>query len=323
MPKLMTPGQTRIIDPILTTHARGWRTPDIMRVGSLLFPRAPIQMRGAKIIKFGKEAFRKYNSIRSGSENTKRIRVGYSSDSVSLVEHRLEGLVTRKQLDESAGVPGVSLGMRAINVPLDAIAREIELEQATIAQSTANYDANHKLALSGTDRWDDYTNSNPGADMDDAHEAIRATTGRKGNLLVLGPLVKRKLRRHPKILGHFYTGAPNGAQSVSDQQLAEYFDVRQVVCGDEVWLPETSTDDDPFTDVWGKNAVLAYVPSISGDGDIEVPSFGYTYFLEGYPMVEQPYYDNNITSWAYPVTDEVKAVLTGMGAGFLFTSCIV
>ncbi len=322
MPRIMSPGETRIIDPILTTQARGWRTPDIMRVGSVLFPRASIPKRGANIVKFGKEAFRKYNSIRSGSENIKRVRVGYTADTVSLVEHALEGVVTRKQLDESAGIPAANLGMRAINVPLDAIAREIEIEQATIAQSTANYDSNHKLALTGTDRWDDYTNSDPGVDVDAAHQAIRATTGRRGNVLVVGPLVKDVLVRHPKIVGHFYTGAQAGAQEVTDEQLARYFKVRQVYSGDEVWLPETSTDSDPFTDVWGKNAVLAYVPSVSGDGDIEVPSYGYSYFLEGYPLVEQAYYENNITSWVYPVFDEVKPVLTGMGAGFLFTTVI-
>lgn len=321
MPKMSLSG-VRIVDPILTTHARGWKTPDVMRVGNILFPRASIPKRGAKIVKFGKEAFRKYNTLRAAGANTKRVQVGYSADTVSLKEHALEGLVPRAYLEESAGIPGANLGIRAINVPLDAIAREIEIEQATIAQSTSNYDSNHKLALSGTDRWDDYTNSDPGVDVDAAHQAIRSTTGRRANVMVVGPLVKDKLVRHPKIVGHFYTGAQAGAQSVSDEQLARYFKVRMVATGDEVWLPETATDDDPFTDVWGKNAVLAYVPSVSGDGDIEVPSFGYTYYLNGYPMVEQAYYEDNIKSWAYPVTDECNPVLTGMGAGFLFTTVI-
>lgn len=319
----MTTGKARVVDPILTTHSRGYRTPGILRVGNILFPRAEIAKRGAKIILFGKEAFRKYSSLRATSAATKRIQVGYSSDTVSLVQHALEGVVSRELLEESAGIPSANMAMRAVNVPLDAIGREIEIEQATIAQNPANYDSNHKLALSGTDRWDDYTNSDPGVDMDAAHQSIRATTGRRGNVLVLGPLVKDKLHRHPKIIGHFYTGAQAGAQSVTDEQLATYFKVKLIAVGDEVWLPDTASDTDDFLDVWGKNAVLAYVPSIGGDGDIEVPSYGYTYFLKGYPMVEVPYYEENIKSWAYPVTDEVKPVLTAMGAGFLFTSCIV
>ncbi|MGZ8181459.1 MAG: major capsid protein [Methylobacter sp.] len=318
----MNLGDARVVDPILTTHSRGYRTPGIVRVGNILFPRAPISKRGAKIILFGKEAFRQYNSIRAQSSATKRIQVGYTSDTVSLVQHALEGVVSRELLDESAGIPSANLGMRAVNVPLDSIGREIEIEQATIAQNPANYDVNHKLALSGTDRWDDYANSDPGKDMDAAHQAIRATTGRRGNVLTLGPLVKDKLHRHPKIIGHFYTGAQAGAQSVTDEQLSTYFKVKKIAVGDEVYLPETASDTDDFTDVWGKTAILAYVPDVEGDGDIEVPSYGYTYFLQGYPMVEVPYYEKNIKSWAYPVTDEVRPVQTGMGAGFLFTSVI-
>lgn len=318
----MTPGAIRVVDPILTTHVRGYRNPDIVRAGNVLFPRAPVSKRGAKVIKFGKEAFRKYNTQRAPGTDIKTIQFGYAADTISLTQHALRGMVPVEHDEEAANIPGVNLAMTAIELPMDSIAREIEIEQATIAQNTANYDANHKLALSGTSRWDAYTTSDPGVDMDAAHQSIRASTGRRGNVLVVGPLVRDKLRRHPKIVGHFYTGAQAGAQMVTDAQLATYFDVKMIVSGDEVWLPETALDTDDFTDVWGKNAVLAFVPSISGAGNIQVPSFGYTYYLNNYPMVETPNYNSDKRSWLYPVIDEVKPVLTAMGAGFLFTSCI-
>lgn len=318
----MNTSQVRVVDPILTTHSRGYRNPDIMRAGNILFPRAPIGKRGAKVIKFGKEAFRKYNTRRAPGTDIKTVQFGYEANTVSLVQHALQGMVPVEHEEEAAGVPGINLAMTAVELPLDIIAREIEIEQATIAQNTANYDNNHKLALSGTDRWDDYDNSDPGRDMDAAHQAIRASTGRRGNVLVIGPLVKDVLQRHPKILGHFYTGAQAGAQSVTDAQLAEYFKVKLVVSGDEVWLPETALDTDDFIDVWGKNAVLAFVPNVSGVGNIQVPSYGYTYYLKDYPLVEKARYNGDKRSWLYPVLDEVEPIQTGMGAGFLFTSCI-
>jgi len=321
MPGQMTTGAARVVDPVLTSHARGYCSSDMSRVGSILFPRAPVISRGAKIVRFGKEAFRKYNTRRAPGSNTRRMRVGYSDDSISLYQHALEGLVPREILEESAAIPAANLGIRAVNTPLDSIAREIEITQAGIAQNAANYDAAHKLTLAGGSQWSG-DSSDPGDQMDTAHEAIRSTTARRGNVLVLGPKIILRARRHPKIVGQFYTGAQEGAQRVNDQQLAEYFNVRQVVSGDEVWLPESASDSDPFVDAWGNVAILAYVPGVSGDGDIEVPSYGYTYYLQGHPMVEQTYFDNNSKSWIYPVVDEVQPILTGMGAGYLFSDVL-
>lgn len=319
----MTLSGARIIDPVLTTQARGYKNPDVSRVGSLLFPRAPVAQRGAKIVKFGREAFRLYNTLRAPGANTKRIQVGYTNDSVSLKQYALEGVVPREILEESqrAQGPAINLAMRAVDVPMEAIARDLEYRQAAIAQATASYASTHRLALTSGAYWDDAL-SNPGEQMDDAHSAIRSTTGRRGNVLVLGPQVYLKVRRHPKIVGHFYTGAPAGAQTVSDAQLAAYFRVRQIAVGDDVYLPQSAADDAAFSDVWGAVAILAYVPTVSGDGDIEVPSYGYTYYLNGHPMVERSYYDNSSKSWVYPVTDENDPVLTGMGAGYLFTNVL-
>lgn len=75
-------------------------------------------------------------------------------------------------------------------------------------------------------------------------------------------------------------------------------------------------DDDTFSDIWGNAAVLAYVPS-EAEAAMPIPSYGYTYTMEGHPMVEQPYWDNGSKSWIYGTTMERAPVLTGMLAGYL------
>lgn len=314
--------QARVVDPILSTHAHGYRPADAMYVGRELFPRAPIGARGAKVIRFGKEAFRRYATRRAPGANRSILRVGYTSDPVALYQEALDGSVPFEILQEAGNVPGIDLGQRAVNAVLDSMRLEEEIRQAGIATNAANYGAANKITLSGTSQWSDYTNSDPGAAMDTAHEAIRLRTGKRGNVLVLGPTVKLKLKRHPKILGHFYTGAQAGAQSVSDAQLADYFGVRRVVSGDAVYLADGDAETDPFTDVWGKVAVLAYVPQVDGMGNIEVPSFGYTYYLAGNPRVDMAWMDKNNDTWRYPVTDEYNPVLTAMDAGYLFSAAI-
>lgn len=311
-----------MVDPILSQHSRGYGNPDVERAGGVLFPMAPIAQRGGKIIKFGKEAFRLYNTLRAPGGAKKRVRVGYSADTVSLQDHALTGEVPFEHLQESSQVPGIDLARKAVNVPMESIARELEYRQAVIAQDASNYATGNKETLSGNDQWDDYTNSDPGAQMDDYHAALRARTGRRGNVLVLGPTVFDKIKRHPKIVGHFYTGAQAGAQSATRAQLAEYFGVKRIAVGDDVYMPETVSDAGDFADMWGNKAILAYVPTVDGDGDIDVPSFGYTYYLTGYPLVRTPRQDLDHNVWLYDVEHSYAPILTAMDAGFLLSDVL-
>ena len=98
--------------------------------------------------------------------------------------------------------------------------------------------------------------------------------------------------------------------------LAAYFDVKRVLVGKAVWLPENASDDVLATDVWGDDAILSYVPE-AGD-NFQVPSYGYTYELRGYPQVEVPYFDRSNDSWIYPTKAERRTYLTGAEGGFLF-----
>ena len=50
----------------------------------------------------------------------------------------------------------------------------------------------------------------------------------------------------------------------------------------------------------------------------QVPSYGYTYELNGYPQVKMPYFWEPSDSWIYPTTTERRVILTGAEGGFLF-----
>lgn len=299
-----------VIDPILSTHARGYRNSTF--IASALFPRVSIPNRSMLVIKFGKEAFRKLNTRRAPGSATKRVQYGYASDPVALVQDSLEGIVPTEHQQEAEKVPGIDLGAGAVNMVLDVLDLNIEVDSAAIARNAANYDANHKLVLAGADRWAD-PDSDPKGDIDAAKEAIRRSIGRYPNTLGLGPNAGNALKNHPKIKEQFkYTSK----DSISTDMLAAYFDVEKVVIGAAVYLPETASDADMANDVWGDDALLAYVPA-TGD-NFQVPSYGYTYELQGYPQVEQPYYERPIKSWVYPTTVERRPILTGAEGGFLF-----
>ncbi len=59
-----TPGQARVLDPILSAIARGYRSPKAA-VANVLFPIIPVGLRGGRIISFGSDDFKLVNSARA------------------------------------------------------------------------------------------------------------------------------------------------------------------------------------------------------------------------------------------------------------------
>lgn len=306
----MRTSEARVIDPILSNHARGYRHPE--HVGHLLFPRVGMPVRGMKRIEFGRESFMLYQTRRAPGAATKRIEFGYQGAPVALDQHSLEGKVPFEHLQDAARVPGLDLAQRAVNTVLRSISLSLEVAQATKARDANAYDANHKLALAGADKWSDPAASKPRTDVTAAKEAIRSSIGVYPNTMIMGPKVFTSLQDHEAVREQFkYTGR----ESITKEMLAAYFDLERVEVGKAVYLPEGADAAADFTDAWGADVVLAYVPV--GEEAIEVPSYGYTYQLEGTPYVEQPYSERNAKSWIYPVTDEHSAELVGASAGFL------
>ncbi|NOR69810.1 MAG: hypothetical protein GQ532_08990 [Methylomarinum sp.] len=80
-------------------------------------------------------------------------------------------------------------------------------------------------------------------------------------------------------------------------------------------------DNDNSIDVWGKDVILAYVPSASTGQ--EEPSYGYTYTMDGNPSVEVPYWDNSTKSWVYGVSYERAPVASGIASGFILNNAVV
>lgn len=311
----MTPAQARLYDPILTQVAQGYRNVDF--AGRVLFPEVRIGSRAAKIVTYGKEDFELYATARAPGSNTKRVQIGYSSSPVALEQHSLEGYVPFELQQEASRVPGINIAARAVRVPQNSIELALEKAQADLATTAANYAASNKLtSLSGVTLWSDLTSatSDPIANVETGKEAIRMLIGRYPNTLVLGAQVMAKLRQHAKIIDRMkYTGRDVPTREL----LASLFGVDQVVVGASTYVDSTGA----FVDVWGKNAVLAYtVPaSLADQGN---PTYGYTYRLEGFPMVERPYEDRNAKSWAYPYTDERAPVLAAPIAGYLISPAV-
>jgi hypothetical protein len=308
----MAPLNTRtaqVVDPILSTYARGYRNDAF--ISHLLFPRATVPNRSMRVLKFGKEAFRMLNTRRAPGADKKRVQYGYASDAISLVQDALEATVPIEHQEEAGSVPGIDLAQGAIDMVLDAVDLNLEYECAQMARSTANYAASNKVTLTTTARWTDAA-STPKADIKAGKEVIRRMTGRYPNTLILGPNAANALTEHQTFKDQFkYTSA----DSITLDMLARSLELDNVITGKAVFLPENAGDDVAATDIWGDDAILAYVPKGT---NYRVPAFGYTYELSGYPQIQQPYFQPTNDSWIYGTKTERRPYIVGADAGFLF-----
>lgn len=301
----MNPGQVRVVDPILSTVAQGYRNAAF--VGGFLFPRVGVTVSGGRILTFGKESFQAYNLRRAPGAATTRIGFGYAGEPYALVQDAVEVPVPREHMRDAAQVPGVDLGTRATNTGMQVVTKALEAEQASIALNASNYDSDHKVTLSGGTKWSAETGT-PSADVETAKEAIRASTGMYPNVVLLSALAFKAAKNNPKVVERFKYVSKD---SITAEMLASLWEVERVVVGRAV----TASDAGAFSDIWGNNAVVAYAPQ--QPSGMEEPSYGYTYTMEGHPLVEQPYWDNGTKSWIYGVTMERAPVLAGMAAGYL------
>ena len=317
----LTLSQARVVDPILTTVARSYRNG--MFASMYLFPIALVMQRGGKIITFGAEDFLQLNIERAPGANRERLKVGYTGEDYVLVQRALDGTVTIEEMQEAAAVPGIALGRRAVRQTMNVVFLQVEVRASKLATTPANYSATHRATLAGANQWS-HADSAPAARVESAKEVIATSVGMDPNLMIVGPAVHRALKNNPDVVDRIkHTQAPGdrgNAALVDEGTLASYFGV-------EKYMVARARTGKPgaFVPLWGKNAVLAYSGMSTLDaaeGDAGEPSYGYTYRLQSYPMVEPGWYDKTCDAWVYPVTTEDTPVIAGQDAGYLFSAAV-
>jgi hypothetical protein len=308
---MLSTDQARVVDPILTDHARGYTNAEF--VGRVLFPQVDMPTRAAKRIQFDRASFRRYRTMRAPGAPIGQISFGYEGKAVSLTQHALSAVTPVEHQDEAGAVPGIDIQRENVDLVLAVIATEKEIAQATTARTAASYAASNKVALAGADKFSDET-SNPLEVVSDFKETIRSRIGRRPNTLVLGGRVATILKRHPQLREHY---KHTTSSTITDEMLRSFFDVAQLAVGDAIYDQEDGTT----VDVWGNDLVLAYVPP-TGARNMRLPSYGYTYQLRNHPFVEPPHYERGIRSWVNDVFDEYSAELVGADAGALIQNAI-
>ena len=306
----MNSEQIRIVDAVLTTNARGYTNSEF--VGSMLFPFVDAFSRGMKRIEFDRSSFKRHRTRRAPGGGFIEIDSGFQGLPVNLQQHAGLATTPGEHQDEGLNSPGLNVQARKVRTGQNIIALSLECVQAEVARKAANYGADNKVALIGPQRWDDPA-SDPLVMVNDGCERIRSKIGRKPTVFTISAAVEKSLSVHPKIIERY---KHTNAEYITNDMLAAYFGIPKVVVGGGIF------DDDAGThDIWGNDAILAYVPMGEAQ-DAEVPAFGYTYRLVKHPVVGTVFWNRSFNRWENQIIDEWSPELVGPDAGFLFQNAV-
>lgn len=315
---MMTPAEIRLKqNPILTSLLLGLGQGTM--IAEKLFPRLPQVLASVTLAKLGDERLKKYNLRRAPGAATRRIEINFEGKTYSVNQYSVEVPMPRELLREADEERKLNVANHldvskiAMATANDVLLLDYEIEVATLATTVGTYASGHVLALAGATKWSAATGT-PVTDIAAASEVIRKKIGKRPNKLTLSADAHMALKHNPQVKESLPT-TQTGPASID--QLKTILDIPEIVIGDAVWKDASGNG----ADVWGNNAILAYVPKIGGNNaeiSLAEPGFGFTNVIEGHPFAETPYYSKEFKSWIYGSTFERQPNVAYNDAAFLF-----
>ena len=187
---------------------------------------------------------------------------------------------------------------------------DMELACATALFTTSVWATDNTTATN----WDTYATSTPIEDVRAAADVIQGSTGVRPNQLTIGRQVWTVLQDHPDLVDRLSNTA---TKQVRLDTVASLFEVDRILIGDAVYNTAAEADAASMSYVWGKNALLNYVPSSPG---LRTPSASYT-FQWGNRFVRN-YEEEAEMQSVVEAHDYVDFVATASDLGYFFSGIV-
>lgn len=191
---------------------------------------------------------------------------------------------------------------------------EMEIKQASLGTTLANFSSGSRVQLSGTSQFSDYTNSDPIGVIETAKDVISLATGCEPNEVKvhMSYAVWKKLKLHTKLLAML---SSNDIKILSLELLRKLFDVKSLTIG----LQSVNTQSGDTVTLWGKDITVAYVPD--NVESLDDPTFGATIRQDGYPIVDA-YREESATSDILRYRDALEPVIISQKSGYLIKDAV-
>lgn len=326
---MMNLDQVRVIDPILTQLAQGYKNAE--GVATFFGPAVSMNTRAGRTLVFGKEAFAAQNFLRAPGSNIQKIQNEFGTRSFSLRQEAISWEIAEEIAAEAKnGAAQIDLRQYAAKDAANRLMQSWEIEVATAVTDHTSYEADCQLDLSthngGADQFNQAT-SDVEVLIDDAKEAVRAQIGTYPNKMVISPDAFNALKRNKRIRDFMQRGV-----LVNEASLANIFGLDEIRVARRLKLDQSTG---ALENIYNNIAVLFYQPSGATDGFAPAmdanygnPAFAYTYTLAGYPIATPERFNIERRVFTGDILVERSFELVGMGetgkvgSGFVFRNCV-
>jgi hypothetical protein len=260
---------------MLTEISVGFDNPDEF-VGSLLFPAVRVAKQSDKYFVYNRDLWgRVTDDFRApGARANELPPMTLSRETYFAEEHALVDVVPEEEVQNADAPlqPATDATQRLTNTIL--LNRENSI--VALATTAANYASGFSATLSGTQQWNDYTNSDPVGDLKAGRNKIHDSIFRDPNLVIMGYQVATKLEDHPDFIERIKYSQVG---ITTDELIARVIGVPRIARAGAGKVTSAYGATETFGYLWGKDVVMAFVPPRPG---VKTPSFGYE-FVWTYP----------------------------------------
>lgn len=326
---MMNLDQVRVIDPILTQLAQGYKNAE--GVATFFGPAVSMNTRAGRTLVFGKEAFAAQNFLRAPGSNIQKIQNEFGTRSFSLRQEAISWEIAEEIAAEAKnGAAQLDLRQYAAKDAANRLMQSWEITVASAVTASSAYETSCVFDLatraSGADQFNQAT-SDVEVLIDEAKEAVRAQIGTYPNKMVISPDAFNALKRNKRIRDFMQRGV-----LVNEASLANIFGLDEIRVARRLKLNQTTG---ALENIYNNVAVLFYQPSGATDGFAPAldanygnPAFGYTYTLAGYPIATPERFNIERRVFTGDILVERSFELVGMGqngkvgAGAIFTNIV-
>lgn len=279
-------------------------------VAEQIFPIVPVKKDSDKYGVYGKENFRIDESLVADKTPTKEIGWNITQESYQTQDYGYHALISNKE-KLNADKP--------INLRIDTtemITEKIKLgrEKRVLDIIFDNTKITQTSALTTTNKWSDYDDSDPGANFITAKNAIKLATGKNPNVAVLTEDVYNTLVEHPYFIEKIKYSMKG---IVTADLMAQVWGLKKVLVSGTLYESATEGQTSSLARTNTKKALFCYVNPKPG---LKTLTLGYT--LQSKKPVVTGWHDRSRRSDVIEVIETTDEKLVAAACGYLFTTVI-